>query len=72
MTPKVTPKNPDGELVGFYYEVTMGQMLAHQQRTPDEICTWPEETYRVITEMQTPEERGFKYVFKPNKRPITL
>ena len=61
----------ENEGVGFAYTVTMEQMQNHAALSPEEVLLWIEEMADFIYQLQTPEERERKYIFKPNKRPIS-
>lgn len=65
------PSKKENEGVGFGYTVTMAQMEKHASLTPEEVLHWIQETAMFIYELQTPEERERKFVFKPNKKPVT-
>lgn len=56
------------EGVGFTYTVTMEQMEKHAALPVEEVLKWIEETATFIYELQTPEERERKFIFKPNKK----
>ena len=58
------------EGVGFSYTITQEQFDRHSSLSVEEVLDWIEQTATIIYEMQTPEERMRKYIFKPNKRPI--
>jgi len=60
----------ENEGVGFAYTVTMEQMQKHAALSPEEVLLWIEEMADFIYQLQTPEERERKYIFKPNKRPL--
>ena len=59
----------ENEGVGFSYTITQEQFDRHSSLSPEEILDWIEQTATLIYEMQTPEERMRKFIFKPNKRP---
>ncbi len=63
----IIPKK-DMENVGFTYTVTMEQMEKHAALPVEEVLKWIEETAVFIYELQTPEERERKFIFKPNKK----
>jgi hypothetical protein len=63
----IEPKK-ENEHIGFTYTVTMEQMEKHAALPPEEVLKWIEETAVFIYELQTPEERERKFVFKPHKR----
>lgn len=63
----IVPKK-ENENVGFSYTVTMEQMQKHAALSPEEVLKWIEEMATFIYELQTPEERERKFVFKPNKK----
>ena len=67
----IAPKTENQD-VGFSYTVTLEQMQKHAALPPEEILLWIEETAAFIYELQTPEERERKYIYKPNKRPLHL
>ncbi|MCW3124643.1 MAG: hypothetical protein JWO03_301 [Bacteroidetes bacterium] len=58
----------ENEGIGFSYTVTEEQVRRHQSLSPEEIFDWIQQTATFIYELQTPEEREHKYIFKPNKR----
>lgn len=64
----IIPKK-ENEGIGFSYTVTMEQMEKHAALSPEEVLHWIEDTATFIYELQTPEERERKFVFKPNKKP---
>ena len=63
----IEPKK-ENESVGFTYTVTMEQMQKHGALSAEEVLKWIEETAMFIYELQTPEERERKFLFKPNKK----
>lgn len=58
----------ENESVGFTYTVTMEQMSKHAALSPEAVLEWIQQMATFIHELQTPEERDRKLVFKPNKR----
>jgi hypothetical protein len=54
--------------IGFKYTVTAEQVHRHMSLTPEEVLHWIQEMATFIYELQTPEERERKYLFKPNKK----
>lgn len=66
----ITPKK-ENEGVGFTYTVTMEQMEKHAALSVEDVFKWIEETATFIYELQTPEERERKFIFKPNKKPLS-
>ena len=54
--------------VGFTYAMTMDQMQKHAALSPEEVLEWIQQTATFMYEIQTPEERDRKFIFKPNKR----
>ena len=54
--------------IGFKYSVTMEQMRKHAALPPEAILEWIQQTATFLYEMQTPEQRDLKFIFKPNKR----
>lgn len=64
----ITPKK-ENQHIGFTYTVTMEQMEKHAALSVEEVFKWIEETATFIYELQTPEERERKFIFKPNKKP---
>ena len=67
----IIPKK-ENEGIGFTYTVTMEQMEKHAALPTEDVLAWIEETAMFIYELQTPEERERKYIFKPNKKPLPL
>ena len=64
----IIPKK-ENEGIGFTYTVTMEQMKKHAALPAEDVLAWIEETAMFIYELQTPEERERKYIFKPHKKP---
>jgi hypothetical protein len=63
----------ENDKVGFTYTVTMEQMQKHAALSPEEVLQWIQQMATFIYELQTPEERERKYIYKPNKRiPLEL
>jgi hypothetical protein len=58
----------ENEGVGFTYTVTLEQMRKHAALSPEEVLDWIQQMATFIYDLQTPEERERKYLFKPNKR----
>jgi hypothetical protein len=46
----------------------MEQMRKHAALSPEEVLDWIQQMATFIYELQTPEERERKYLFKPNKK----
>ena len=67
----IVPKK-ENEGIGFSYTVTMEQMQKHAALPTEEVLKWIEETATFIYELQTPEERERKFIYKPNKKPLYL
>ena len=58
----------DEERIGFTYTVTDEQVRKHMALPPEAIFDWIQQTATFVYELQTPEERERKYIFKPNKK----
>ena len=56
------------EGVGFTYTVTMEEMRKHAALPPEAVLEWIQQIATFMYEVQTPEEREMKYLFKPNKK----
>jgi hypothetical protein len=58
----------ESKKVGFTYSVSMEQMEKHAALPPIAVLEWIQEMATFIYDIQNPEERERKYIFKPNKR----
>jgi hypothetical protein len=58
----------ENEGVGFTYTVTEEEVRKHQALSPEAVFEWIQQMATFIYELQTPEERERKYLFKPNKK----
>lgn len=56
------------DAIGFTYTVTDEQVRKHMALPPEAILEWIQQTATFVYELQTPEERERKYIFKPNKK----
>jgi len=63
---KITPKE-ENENIGFQYHVTMEQIRAHQQKTPEEILLWIEEYAAFLQAFQTGEDKERMRLLKNKK-----
>ena len=64
----MSEKLKQNEGIGFTYAMTMEQMQKHAALPPEAILEWIQQTATFIYDLQTPEERERKYLFKPNKK----